>query len=681
MAEIVAALVMAGNSGQSVLNIGEITTCYKVHKESLKQDKRFFYAEFTESVAHFGEEYAQAERHHGQAYPHAEGCYWQPARHHPRDVEQARLQVRADIDLTMRAEIREQLRDEFSQKLNRFEALMVCQTMMLAQACQLTYQPMNAPTPVGPGWTWVTYVYTTMCALALMVLTLSMWLNFVLTRRINEFTAGVMQIEMHQNPAWRQMMGQDDVTDNKLVRQEFNKWFKRHCSWLGTVSMHSFTIGVCLLFAAVGILLQSRMGLPLAGYTPLAGLPYWVLLLCVFAVLLAMELRERALLKEKAGVYRHAGRSRAADGATSLRAQLAALQAFEARPLDGRAEPGDTSPVQLAQAVVAGASREEQAARQPAPAVVQVARTAALSEKALKTNALLQRAWAMFQRNELDEADRKLEDWERDDHGCDVLSEVQRIVRLREVSRQYSADDKGTFTCDDLGSAGDGGAASVTAAESDGGSEESSGRERKRAAEAVADPLRALAEVDPQQIDALNEHLGSFFRSTLVRVANASSARLLLKSKRLQHGRWAVGAQPPTEIEPWTEVVFASTSSSYWFGAAEAEVVYDTQGVRDLTLRTAMQVWERGCLIDFEHGVTGGGGRARAGRGRVHLGVPDGLVEPNVGGGARSVLRGAGGCRQARWLRRGRPPRRQGAAMVERLPAAGWWPRGGVTEV
>ena len=51
---------------------------------------------------------------------------------------------------------------------------MVCQTMMLAQACQLTYQPINAPTPVGPGWTWVTYIYTTMCALALMVLTLSM---------------------------------------------------------------------------------------------------------------------------------------------------------------------------------------------------------------------------------------------------------------------------------------------------------------------------------------------------------------------------------------------------------------------------------------------------------------------------------------------------------------------------
>ena len=114
MAEIVAALVLAGNSGQSVLNIGEITTCYKVHNESCTQDKRFFYTEFTESVAHFREEYAQAERHHGQAYPHAEGCYWQPGRHHPRDVEQARLQVRADIDLTMRAEIREQLREEFS---------------------------------------------------------------------------------------------------------------------------------------------------------------------------------------------------------------------------------------------------------------------------------------------------------------------------------------------------------------------------------------------------------------------------------------------------------------------------------------------------------------------------------------------------------------------------------------
>ena len=38
-----------------------------------------------------------------------------------------------------------------------------------------------------------------MTSVSIGLLTLSLWCNFILTRRLNQYTAGVMQVEMHQN--------------------------------------------------------------------------------------------------------------------------------------------------------------------------------------------------------------------------------------------------------------------------------------------------------------------------------------------------------------------------------------------------------------------------------------------------------------------------------------------------
>lgn len=254
MAEI-AAIAALCSSASSGLNLGEITAAYKVHREAFKQDRRLFYAEYTEAVAHHGEEYAQAERHHSESFPHAEAGYWQSARHHRRDVDQARLQNRLMVEEQMQAEIRGMLRDDFEQKINRFDALMVCQTLMLGQAGQLSY----ITGPVPTDWRWITFVYTAMVAGSLVVLTLSMWFNYVCLRRLNEYTPGELHVLMHQDAEWLKRKGKDDVFDAILVREQFVKWFKEHCSFMGTVSMHLFTVGVLTLFSSVGILLQCRL--------------------------------------------------------------------------------------------------------------------------------------------------------------------------------------------------------------------------------------------------------------------------------------------------------------------------------------------------------------------------------------------------------------------------------------
>ena len=136
---IAAGVTAAGMAG------GEITTALKVHKEAFQQDKRMFYASYTEAVAHHGEAYAQGERLHSQSYAQGEAAYYQADRQHRRDFQQAKLQHQLDRDIVMRAEIRNGLRDEFGQKNNRYNALMICQTVMVACCFQLCVRAHRQP--------------------------------------------------------------------------------------------------------------------------------------------------------------------------------------------------------------------------------------------------------------------------------------------------------------------------------------------------------------------------------------------------------------------------------------------------------------------------------------------------------------------------------------------------------
>eukprot|EP01043_Picozoa_sp_COSAG02_P084570 COSAG02_NODE_22375_length_754_cov_1.763359_1_plen_62_part_01 len=52
---VLGGLSVAAGAMSSGLATGEITTALKVHKEAFQQDKRFFYAGYTESIAHHGE--------------------------------------------------------------------------------------------------------------------------------------------------------------------------------------------------------------------------------------------------------------------------------------------------------------------------------------------------------------------------------------------------------------------------------------------------------------------------------------------------------------------------------------------------------------------------------------------------------------------------------------------------
>lgn len=259
----------------------------------------------------------------------------------------------------------------------------------------------------------------------------------------------------------------------------------------------------------------------------MAGIPFWSLLAIAFSCVAYFELRERSLQKKKQGVYRGAWRGRAADGASSLREQLDDMDTFEGQSV-GREDFQNAH----------FESVEEQRARQFCPTAERVSNTATLTQKAKKTNALFQRAWDMFQRNELVEKGTKLENWERDDHGIDILSEVQRLVHIREQA-DINSDDSDSDA--------------AVSYDSDDTDDD----------DAKAPTIKALENETMEQV--YNES-GYFFRSTVVRLTNATDTTLQIKSRFLATGRWLIHRDPPTTIPPWTEVAFCSTGTSAWFG-------------------------------------------------------------------------------------------------------------------
>ncbi len=582
---VVGGLGLAAGTASAILGGGEITSALKIHKESFQQDKRLFYADYAEAIAHHGEAYAQAERLHAQSFAQGEAAYYQADRHHRRSFQQAKLQHQVDRDIVMRAEIRNGLRDEFGQKNNRYNALMICQTVMLTSAFMLTLTEL--PTDSGKTdkkWETYSWAYSALLGLALGVLSLSLWFNFVVTRRLNQFTAGVMHVEMHLDETWRKRRGVDDVTDAALVRDYFRRWFQLHCGWHAGVSTYGFTLGLIVLFLAVSILVDMKFALK--NRLNNVGWLFFFILCGATLIIIGLEVRERSLTKKKEGVYARPWVNKLT---SSLRDQMNALKKFESQPLAAQGLEGDNSSEEH-RAMRAGT--EETIARRHCPEAVTVVRSASLCAEAAKTEQLLEKSWRQFQENQQREKDTKREDWERDDWMSDILTEVQLLSRARQASlsgtearAQYgrgfgiSGEDEDEDE-DELRSAEE--LASSQSMVSIGKS--SKGPTRKINGPASLAPsnvsrtpsqVTAVEEIDATQ---LRKKLGVYFRSTMVHITNATDVKLHLKTRRLKSGSWFKDCAPPTTIDPYSEVIFASTSKSKWVGGTEAEIVYDTRG-------------------------------------------------------------------------------------------------------
>ena len=122
-------------------------------------------ARYAEAVAHHGEAYSQTERHFSQQYSVEEGQYWVAEKAYRRTYQLGKRQHSVNVAIAIRALVREHLRDEFSQKNDRFNALMVVQTVPGLATIHHDPPRQSSSTP-GRCWPALTLTYAATCTAA-----------------------------------------------------------------------------------------------------------------------------------------------------------------------------------------------------------------------------------------------------------------------------------------------------------------------------------------------------------------------------------------------------------------------------------------------------------------------------------------------------------------------------------
>jgi hypothetical protein len=195
-------------------------------KQQINQDRRLFVADYAESSWRHSESLAQAERHHAENYALTLSQYWQGDKIHRREFLQAMLMHQREVDIALRAETRENLRDELLFQNNRMNNVQLCVTVCLGVAFSVVVEgilPDKIPS-------WVASIYACTIGMAIMLLASSLWLSFVLIRRLNLYTAGIMHamIDMDLKNNKKRDDGLADF-DPVQTNEEFRAWLQVCC--------------------------------------------------------------------------------------------------------------------------------------------------------------------------------------------------------------------------------------------------------------------------------------------------------------------------------------------------------------------------------------------------------------------------------------------------------------------
>ncbi len=196
------------------------------------------------------------------------------------------------MEVTLEAEVRDGLRDEFAIKNNRFNTLMVCDTVMMGCAFSLVSDGSLPDGSVVP----VIWTYMSGLSVSISLLTVSLWCSFIVCRRLNQVTAWAL-LEMEPSKSyWEEEM------NAKRLQKRFEDWFNLHCRTIALWAERALTGGVIALFVAASALLYARMQVELeqeiasawmfVGFASATGL-----------FILFLERRESKLKKKKQGVY------------------------------------------------------------------------------------------------------------------------------------------------------------------------------------------------------------------------------------------------------------------------------------------------------------------------------------------------------------------------------------------
>eukprot|EP00536_Pseudo-nitzschia_multiseries_P011543 jgi/Psemu1/259922/estExt_Genewise1Plus.C_3990010 len=558
-----------GSGGATALGIGmgksDMDQSRDLFKQQMRQAKRLWTADFAEASVRHGESMMQAAHQHAEAQAMATASYYQAEKLAGQGIKLARDQDSRAYEMAWRAEVRESLRDELCNQNNRFNIIMLCDTVCLGCVFTLVVETPPAETSI-----LMQNAFVLGLGVSVMFFSISLWGSVIMVRRLHDNTAARLERKLFVQSEDLQKAWKHQVTKNLptgaqeiyLLHQAYEKWVTEYIDPIGKMSIELLSLGVVTMFITAGILIHNVY---LVDHDNFYAVPIiWSCVGVTCSTLLIMKFSEDNKEKKKQGVYDVSWQDQSSVGtgpyakivkaaeelSSRTAAALGSLERVESYGNQERNERELCTQPRLLHDRAMSLRRESVSRTEIRNEVLQLVTTAAEELDALpeelisRTNKIL---------HSIDEADVRTAD----------LVSTQPNAENTNTQQEQDDDDYHHHIFSPSGMS----------------------QSRRRVFQSSASPEQMGAHpIDAQRIPvslgSLRKKLGEISHTTLLRLRNTSDEPLRLKSGvQLKEGKYikSINANDPhgnavclhlypgTEIPPRTEVLVASRSGGVWF--------------------------------------------------------------------------------------------------------------------
>jgi len=226
----------AGSAGATALGLGmgksELDLSRNLFKQQMRQTKRLWTADWACASVRHGETIMQAAQHHSEAQAMATASYYQAEKLASQSIKLARDQDTRAYEMSFRSEVRESLRDELGNQNNRFNIIMLCDTVCLG--CVFTLVADGSPPENTPQY--LVNAYICCLGVSIMLFSISLWGSVVMVRRLHDNTAARLERKLFVESedlqkTWQQQLARSTPTGAQelyLVHQAYEKWVRAY---------------------------------------------------------------------------------------------------------------------------------------------------------------------------------------------------------------------------------------------------------------------------------------------------------------------------------------------------------------------------------------------------------------------------------------------------------------------
>ena len=236
--------------------------------KGMQQSKRLFTAGKAEAAYQHAESIAQAAQQHAEAYALSKAQYFQTERIHSESSKLSRDQDVRTFEMTWRSEARESLRDELTNQFNRYNNIMLMDTVCLTALYYFLTVPLNHDNDGKHGKEEDRFflAYCFFLGVSIMFFSISVLLCVMVNQRLHSHTASVLERKLFAGDEelqsmWRYQLEHGLPTDTGQMIHLFNRsvkqWMTEYIEPYGKAGINLMFVGVLLMFIVAGLLVTN----------------------------------------------------------------------------------------------------------------------------------------------------------------------------------------------------------------------------------------------------------------------------------------------------------------------------------------------------------------------------------------------------------------------------------------